>query len=326
MLKKGSILLVTVIMAFALAACGGGGDAGQGSGGAAQEPAQEPAAQELSGEIKVDGSSTVFPVSQAVAEEFMAEYAGVNVTVGLSGTSNGFKAIINGTADIADASRTIKDEEVAALKGKGLEAVEMPVAYDGVTVVIHPENTWATELTVEELKKIWEPGSTITKWSDVRAGFPDAEITLFGPGASSGTFEYFTEAVVGEAKESREDYTPSEDDNVLVQGVSGDVNALGYFGFAYYEENKDKLKAVAIKETAEAPAVLPTLETIADGSYKPLSREIYIYPLKSALERPEVAEFIRFYMSDIGKELAEEVGYVRLPQELYDKNLSHLPQ
>ncbi len=324
MAKKGLLALVSIITAFTLAACGGSGagDATQGSGGAPNNAAGEA----VSGEVKVDGSSTVFPISQAVAEEFMAENADVNVTVGLSGSSNGFKAIINGTADIANASRTIKDEEISALKEKGEEAVQMPVAYDGITVVIHPDNTWATELTVEELKKLWEPGSTVTKWSQVREGFPDEEITLFGPGASSGTFEYFTEAINGEAKVSREDYTPSEDDNVLVQGVSGDVHALGYFGYAYYEENKDKLKAVSIKETADAPAVAPSIETIADGSYKPLSREIYIYPLKSALERPEVAAFLKFHMSDIGQELAEEVGYVRLPQELYDENLSHLPQ
>ncbi|WP_325176797.1 PstS family phosphate ABC transporter substrate-binding protein [Paenibacillus alkalitolerans] len=333
-LGKGSLLLAAIIMVFALAACGAN-NAGQeptnGAGGTTEEapaenqaPADEPA--ELSGEIKLDGSSTVYPISQAVAEEFMNIHSGVNVTVGLSGSSNGIKAIINGTADIADASRTIKDKEVEEIKAKGDDVVEMPVAYDGITVVVHPENDWATEMTVEELKKIWNKGSTVTKWSEVREGWPDEKITLFGPGTASGTFEYFTDEINGEAKVSREDYTASEDDNVLVQGVSGDKYALGYFGFAYYEENKDKLKAVAIKENADAPAVLPSLETIGDFSYKPLSRFIYIYPLKSAMERPEVKEFLKFYMSPEGSALAGEVGYVPLDQATLDKNLSLIPE
>lgn len=328
-LRKSSLTVAAIIMAFALAACGannGNQEATNGAGGTNGEtPAEEPAAANLTGEIKLEGSSTVYPISQAIAEEFMNLHD-VNVTVGLSGSSNGFKAIINGEADIANASRKIKDTEIASLQEKGQEAVEMPVAYDGITVVINPENDWATEMTVEELNKIWAKDSKITKWSEVREGWPDEKITLFGPGAASGTFEYFTEAVNGEAKVSREDYTASEDDNMLVQGVSGDKYALGYFGYAYYEENQDKLKAVAIKETADAPAVMPSIETIGDGSYKPLSREIYIYPLKSALARPEVQEFIKYYMSAEGQAFAEEVGYVALPQEKYDANLSQLPQ
>ncbi len=316
-LKKGSLLLTTAALVVSLTACAGGNtastDVAQGGEGAA-----------LSGTVKIDGSSTVYPISQAVAEEFMAVNSDVNVTVGLSGSSNGFKAIINGEADIANASRHIKDSEIEAINEKSDEAIEMPVAYDGITVVIHPDNDWATELTVDELKKIWEPGSTVTKWSQVRDGFPEEVIQLFGPGTASGTFEYFTEAINGEAKASRDDYNPSEDDNVLVQGVSGNKYALGYFGFAYYLENAGRLKAVKIKVDDASPAVEPTLETIGDGSYQPLSREIYIYPLKSALSRPEVAEFIKFYMGSTGQDLAEEVGYVRLPQEKYDANLAHL--
>lgn len=280
----------------------------------------------LSGEIKIEGSSTVYPIAQAVAEEFMLLHDGVNITVGLSGTSNGFKAIINGEADIANASRHIKDEELQTIASNNDEAIEMPVAYDGITVVVHPDNDWALDMTVEELNKIWAKGSTIKRWNEVRAQWPDEPISLFGPGTSSGTFDYFTEVINGKAKESREDFIASEDDNVLVQGVSGDRYALGYFGFAYYEENKAKLKAVGIKETAESAAVLPTIETIGDGSYKPLSREIYIYPLKSALSRLEVQEFLKFYMSEEGGQtLAEEVGYVRLEQAKYDQNLSFLP-
>jgi phosphate transport system substrate-binding protein len=328
-LRKSMLLLVAVVFAFAVAACGNnnaGGDATQGAGGTKAPAKTEEPAVKLSGNVKIDGSSTVYPISQAVAEEFMAIHGGVNVTVGLSGSSNGVKAIINGAADIANVSRHIKDKEVEQIKAKGDDVVEMPVAYDGITLVVHPENDWATELTVEELKKIWEPGSTVNNWSQVREGFPDAPLTLFGPGTASGTFEYFTEAVNGEAKVSREDYTASEDDNVLVQGVSGDKNALGYFGYAYYEENAGKLKAVAIKENADAPAILPSVETIGDGSYKPLSRQIFIYPLKSAMERPEVKEFLKFYMSEEGSALAGEVGYIQLDKATLDKNLSLLPQ
>ncbi|MCI3923964.1 PstS family phosphate ABC transporter substrate-binding protein [Paenibacillus sp. TRM 82003] len=336
--RKSLMLLLSVMFVFVVAACGNNteGEGTQGAAPAAEEPAaQAPAAEEkpaeepkaeVTGDIKLDGSSTVYPIAQAVAEEFMNLHKGANVTVGLSGSSNGIKAIINGEADIANASRTIKDSEVETIKGNGDDVVEMPVAYDGITVVIHPENDWATEMTVAELKKIWEKGSTVTKWSDVRADWPNEPITLFAPGAASGTFEYFTEAINGEAKVAREDVTASEDDNVLVQGVAGDKYAMSYFGFAYYEENHDKLKAVSVKVDDAAPAVAPSLETIGDFSYAPLSRFIYMYPLKSALERPEVQEFIKFYMSEEGSALAGEVGYVPLDRATLDKNLALLPQ
>ncbi len=313
LVRKFSVFFLVLTLVFVVVGCGS--DTSSDSNQAA-----------LSGEIKIEGSSTVYPIAQAVAEEFMLLHDGVNITVGLSGTSNGFKAIINGEADIANASRHIKDEELQTIASNNDEAIEMPVAYDGITVVVHPDNDWALDMTVEELNKIWAKGSTIKRWNEVRAQWPDEPISLFGPGTSSGTFDYFTEVINGKAKESREDFIASEDDNVLVQGVSGDRYALGYFGFAYYEENKAKLKAVGIKETAESAAVLPTIETIGDGSYKPLSREIYIYPLKSALSRLEVQEFLKFYMSEEGGQtLAEEVGYVRLEQAKYDQNLSFLP-
>lgn len=329
-IKKCAFVVIAMLFALAAAACGTN-TANQGSQGNAPDPSQpaetpaDGATGPISGEVRIDGSSTVFPISQAVAEEFMAMHKDVNVTVGLSGSSNGFKAIINGEADIANASRLIKEEEAASLQEKGEEAVLMPVAYDGITVVINKENDWAKEMTVEQLKKIWDKDSTVTKWSDVDPSWPNEKITLYGPGTASGTYEYFTEEITGEAKVSREDYTMSEDDNVIVQGVVNDKYAMGYFGYAYYEANAEKLQAVAIKETADAPAVAPSLETIGNGSYKPLSREIYIYPLKSAMERPEVRAFIEYYMSEEGSSLAGEVGYVPLEREKYEANLKLLP-
>ncbi|ANE48369.1 hypothetical protein SY83_21155 [Paenibacillus swuensis] len=321
-LRKGSIVLASTVLAFTLAACGnnGGNNTGNGAAEGGNNTGTE-AVKDLSGEIRIDGSSTVFPITQAVAEEFMNINNGVNVTVSEGGTSTGFKKIINGEIDIADASRKVKDEEVADLKAKNEEVVEMPVALDGITVVINKENTWATEMTVEELKMIWQKDSKVKLWSDVRPDWPKEEIKLFGPGTSSGTFEYFTEEINGTKNESTTNYTPSEDDNVLVTGVAGEKNSLGYFGFAYYEENADKLTAVAIKETADAAAVAPSVETIGDGSYKPLSRPIFIYPLKSALAKPHIAEFVKYLNGEEGQALVEEVGYIKLSAEDYKKNL-----
>jgi phosphate transport system substrate-binding protein len=329
-LKKGTMALSIAALAFTAAACGAGNQQAANNqtqgGGETLKPVEttKPAETKLTGEIKIDGSSTVFPISQAVAEEFMKKNNGVKVTVALSGSSNGIKKIISGEIDIADSSRKIKSSEADEIKKKGDEPVEMAVAYDGITVVIHPKNDWATEMTVEELKKIWQKDSTVKNWSEVRAGWPDKPIKLYGPGTASGTFEYFTEAINGVAKESRSDYTPSEDDNVLVKGVSGDEYAMGYFGFSYFVENKDKLKAVKIKKDANSPAIEASVKTIEDGSYVPLSRPIYIYPLKSALAKPEVKEFIKYYMSAEGQQLAEAVGYVKLPQSQYDANLAHV--
>jgi phosphate transport system substrate-binding protein len=266
--------------------------------------------------IKIDGSSTVFPITEAVAEEFQAANRGVNVTVGLSGTGGGFEKFCNGETDISNASRPIKSSEMEACKAAGIEYMELPVAYDALTVVVNPRNTWVTSLTVDELKKIWEPSAQgqITNWNQVRSSFPDAPLKLFGPGTDSGTFDYFTEAVVGESKASRADYTASEDDNVLVQGVSRDENALGYFGFAYYEQNKQRLKSVPIDNGDGA--VAPSRETVENGTYQPLSRPLFIYVSKKSAERPEVRNFVNFYLSNT--DLVTEVGYVPLPSEAYE--------
>jgi phosphate transport system substrate-binding protein len=309
MLKKGLILSSAFALAFgALVGCGGGKQAGTGT----------EVKKELTGTIKIDGSSTVFPISQAVAEEFMKENPGVKVTVAESGTGGGFKKMAAGEIDIADASRTIKDDEKSAAAAKGIEPVEIPVAYDGIAVVVNKENKFVDSLKVEELKKIWEPNSKVKTWKDVRPEWPAEPIKLYGPGTASGTFDYFTKEIVGEEKKSRTDYTASEDDNVLVKGVEGDKGALGYFGFAYYLENKDQLKIVKID--AGKGAIEPTEKTIKDGTYAPLSRKIYIYPAKKALARPEVKAFVKFYL-EMAKDMVKEVGYVPLPDSDYQKGL-----
>ncbi|WP_062350251.1 PstS family phosphate ABC transporter substrate-binding protein [Pseudoxanthomonas mexicana] len=287
-------------------------------GAAPQAPAAAseaaPAAQGL---VTADGSSTVFPVTEAMAEEFQKANPGIKVTVGMSGTGGGFKKFCRGETDISNASRPIKGEEKEACKAAGVEYIELPVALDALTVVVHPQNTWAAEMTVDELKKMWEPEAQgkISNWNQVRSSFPNKPLVLYGAGVDSGTYDYFTAAIVGKEHSSRGDFTASEDDNVLVQGVSGDVNALGFFGLAYYEENPGKLKAVKIKATADAPAVEPSVENARAGTYQPLSRPIFIYVNKKAAEtKPEVAKFVEFYLdSQNATELVKEVGYVPLP-------------
>ena len=276
-------------------------------------------------QIKVDGSSTVYPITEAVAEQFQSQNKSVKVTVGISGTGGGMKKFTRGEIDIADASRPITAKEVEACKQGGIEFVELPVAYDALTVVINPQNDWAKEMTVEDLKKIWSPDAQgrVMKWSDVRAGWPDLPIKLYGPGADSGTFEYFTEAVVGKAKSSRTDYTASEDDNVLVNGVRGDKGAIGYFGLAYYMANKDALKAVAVVNPKTGKAVLPSVESVESATYAPLSRPIFIYVKKDALSRPEVKKFVEFYMTK-GPDLVERVKYVPLPDRVYELGLQNV--
>lgn len=264
--------------------------------------------------IAIDGSSTVYPITEAVAEEFMASMPGMNVTVGISGTGGGFSKFCAGETVISNASRPIKPEEIEACRASGIEYVEIPVAYDALTVVVNPENTWVDHLTTEELQMIWSPDSQVDNWSEVRAGWPDQEIALYGPGTDSGTFDYFTEAINGEAGASRSDYTASEDDNVLVQGVAGDVGALGYFGFAYYVENPDALTAVPI-DGGDGP-VMPTSAAVEDGSYQPLARPLFIYVNADALDRSEVQAFIDFYVENAST-LSSEVGYVSLPSEAY---------
>ncbi|HEY0672246.1 MAG TPA: PstS family phosphate ABC transporter substrate-binding protein [Longimicrobiales bacterium] len=298
--------------AFALVAafgCGGGDKAATGN---------------LSGSISVDGSSTVYPITEAMAEEFGLEQEGaVRVTVGLSGTGGGFKRFCAGETDISNASRTIKDSEKELCAQNNVTFVEIPVAYDGLSVIVNPQNNFAQCLTVDELKKVWAPGSTVRRWSDVRQGFPNTEMKLYGPGTNSGTFDYFTEEVNGEAGASRADYTASEDDNVLVQGVEGDANSLGYFGFAYYKENAQRLKLVAVD--GGSGCVTPSEETIKNGTYKPLSRPLYIYVSNAALQRPEVKAFVQFYITH-APELVSQVGYVPLEATQYQEQSSKLGQ
>ncbi len=276
------------------------------------------------GLIEIDGSSTVYPVTEAVAEEFQKASGGTKVTVGISGTGGGFKRFCRGETDISNASRPILREEMILCAQAGVKYYELPVAYDALTLVVGKNNDFVDYLTVEELKKMWEPAAQgkVTSWKQIRDSFPDMPLKLAGPGADSGTFDYFTEAVVGKAKSSRGDYQASEDDNVVVQFVSRDKGALGYFGLAYYEENKDKLKAVPIKANASAPAVVPSLETVNNGSYQPLSRPIFIYVKEKSKARPEVREFVEFYLKN-GAELAKEVGYVDLPAEAYELALEN---
>lgn len=272
-------------------------------------------AEKLKGKVRIDGSSTVFPITEAVAEEFAAVQPRVRVTVGVSGTGGGFKKFLAGEIDINDASRPIKPKEYNQANEKGIGFMELPVAFDGITVVVNPQNEFVDHLTAEELHRIWMPGSTVTTWADVRDGWPAREIHLYGPGADSGTFDYFTEAINGKSQACRSDFTASEDDNVLVQGVTGDVDALGFFGYAYYVENAEKLKVVPID--GGAGPVSPSLTSISDGTYTPLARPIFVYVATKAAERPEVQAFVEFYLTQAGS-LVEEVGYVALPSELYE--------
>ena len=269
--------------------------------------------------IKVDGSSTVFPITEAVAEEFQKAQKGTKVTVGVSGTGGGFKKFCRGETDISDASRPISKKEMDACKEAGIKYVELPVAFDALTVVVNPKNDWITNMTVEDLKKMWEPTAQgkVMKWSDVNPKWPDHKIGLFGPGADSGTFDYFTDAINGKEKASRGDFTASEDDNVLVQGVSRDKYAIGYFGLAYYEENKNKLKAVKIINKGSTNGVEPSLETVMAGTYQPLARPIFIYVAEKSMAKPEVKEFVSFYIKNAPK-LVKEVGYVPLSKTHYD--------
>jgi phosphate transport system substrate-binding protein len=268
--------------------------------------------------IKVDGSSTVLRISEAVVEEFRKAHPEVRVTVGRAGTGGGFKKFSHGEIDICDASRPINQSERQASAANGIEFVELEIAFDGLSVVVNPKNDWCDCLTVEQLKALWQPESAISKWSDLNPAWPERQIKLYGPGTDSGTFDYFTEAIVGKAGSSRADYSPSEDDNSLVTGVAGDVDALGYFGMAYYEENQDRLKAVGI-DAGDGNCVKPSKETVRNHSYKPLSRPLFIYVRTSSLQRPEVRSFVQFYMANVSK-LVEVVGYVPLPDDVLAKS------
>lgn len=275
--------------------------------------------------IKIDGSSTVYPITEAVAEEFQkAKKGAVKVTVGISGTGGGFKKFCRGETDISNASRPILAKEMEECKKANVQYIELPVAYDALTVVVNPANNWLKSITVAELKKIWEPAAQgqVKTWKQVNPEWPDVPLKLFGAGSDSGTFDYFTEATVGKAKSSRGDYTASEDDNVLVQGVSRDKGALGYFGFAYYIENQKKLKAVPIVAKTGSPAVLPSAVTVENGTYQPLSRPIFIYVNAKAAEKGEVKEFVDFYLKQAAP-LVKEVKYVPLPAKAYQIAAEH---
>ena len=273
--------------------------------------------------VQVDGSSTVFPITEAVAEEFQKAKRGkVRVTVGISGTGGGFKKFCRGEIDVTDASRPISASEIKLCKEAGIQFVELPVAFDALTVVINPKNDWAATMTPADLKKMWEPSAQgkVNNWNQIRSSWPNAPLKLFGPGADSGTFEYFTEAVVGKSKASRGDFTASEDDNILVQGVATDRNALGYFGYAYYAENTNKLKAAAI-DGGKGP-VSPSAKTVENGTYQPLSRPIFIYVSKKSMSKPEVKEFVDYYLKNAAP-LVKQVKYVPLPAKAYSIAADH---
>jgi len=301
------ILMLMTIMALLAAGCGGEEDSASGAEGAG-----------LSGSIGADGSSTVGPFTTRAAERFQQESSDVRVTVGVSGTGGGFERFCRGETDLSNASRPIKDEEAQLCEEAGVEYVEFQVANDALTVVVNRENDWADCLTVDELNKVWAPGSKVSNWNQIRSNFPDQELKLFGPGTDSGTFDYFTDEINGEEGASRSDYSASEDDNVIVQGVGGEQGGLGYFGFSYYEENQDTLKALAID--GGDGCVEPSVETAQAGDYAPLSRPLFIYAKKESFGRPEVAAFVQ-YMLDNAAEIAEETQYVPLTDEQKQKAL-----
>jgi phosphate transport system substrate-binding protein len=308
-----SIRAAWLALTFLAAGCGPSSEPG-GTPSRAQPPV-----------IQIDGSSTVFPIAEAVAEEFQIATR-VRVTVGVSGTGGGFKKFCRGETSISNASRPILAEEIAACAASGVRYIELPVALDAVTVVVNPANTWLTSISIDELRAMWRPEAQgqVLSWAQVNPAWPDQPMTLFGAGADSGTFDYFTEAVMGKAKSSRGDFTASEDDNVLVTGVANDVNAVGFFGYAYYRQNKDKLRAVPIRESADSAAVLPTLETVLDGSYRPMSRPAFIYVnAEHASARAEVTQLVEFFLKE-AKELITEVGYIPLPDRAYELALGRL--
>jgi phosphate transport system substrate-binding protein len=269
--------------------------------------------------VSIDGSSTVFPLTEAVAEEFMKANQGARVTVGVSGTGGGFAKFLRGETAINDASRPISPEEIEKAEANGIEYIEIPVAYDGLAVVVHPKNDWVDCLTADELETLWTPNSSVNRWSQLRSAFPDRPIKLYGPGTASGTYDYFTEAIVGESGASRSDFTASEDDNVLVQGIRGTENALGYFGLAYYENNANDLKVLSIdpdERNSGASCVTPSAKTVQNGTYRPLSRPLFIYVNKAKVT-PTVEKFVEFYLEN-ANELAADVGYVGMPEDAYE--------
>tara|TARA_B100001741_G_scaffold104088_1_gene85722 strand:+ start:2807 stop:3751 length:945 start_codon:yes stop_codon:yes gene_type:complete len=302
-MKKMKKLLLSLTTLF-LMSCGGGTET-------------ETSSELLSGDVKIDGSSTVYPITEAIAEEFRAVQPNVKVTVGVSGTGGGFKKFSRGETSISNASRPIKDSEATACNENNISYVGLSVAYDGLAVLVNPENTWVDYFTVEELEKIWNPEAQgkIMYWNQIREEWPNEELRLFGPGTASGTYDYFAEAICGKKVGTRGDYTASEDDHVLVQGIAGDKYGLGFFGLAYYEENKDKLKLVGVDNGNGS--VSPSMETVSNGTYAPLSRPIFIYANNTAKDRKEVKEFVEFYLNNAGA-LVEDVGYIPLQPKEYE--------
>ncbi len=305
------------LLAVMISGCGSSNSTSENAPASGSENSTASAGEKVSGKISMDGSSTVGPVSEAMAEAFTQANPDVQMDVAVSGTGGGFKKFAAGEIDIAGASRPIEDKEIAACKEKGIEFVEIPIAFDGLSVVVNPQNDWVEDISVAELKKIWEPKSAVKTWKDVNPAWPAEPIKLYGPGTDSGTFDYFTKAVNGKEKESRSDYQASEDDNTLVTGVSGDKGGLGYFGFAYYEQNKDKLKVLKVGGVAPSP------ETIGNGTYTPLSRPLFWYVNTKSLDRPEVQAFLKFALGE-GTKNVSEAGYISLPEEAYKLALEHI--
>ncbi|HSG07138.1 MAG TPA: PstS family phosphate ABC transporter substrate-binding protein [Longimicrobiales bacterium] len=310
MLRGFSMAGVTLATVLHLAACGGseGGDSMRSG-------------TSLSGQVQIDGSSTVFPIQEAIAEEFQAANPGVRVSVGISGTGGGFKRFCAGETDISDASRPMKQSEIDACAAAGIEFTELPLAWDGLSVIASPANDFAQCLTVDELRRIWEPGSKVSTWRDVRAEWPAEAIKLYGPGTDSGTFDYFTETVMGESGASRPDYQASEDDNILVQGVSGDRYSLGYFGYAYFTENQSRLKLLQVD--GGTGCVAPSDQTIADGTYAPLSRPLFVYVNHASVTRPEIKGYLEFLVSN-AHEVVPSTGYHALTPEEYGADMAKL--
>lgn len=310
-------IMISSLLAFT-AACGNGENA-EDTGTTGEKSSEQDEAAQLEGEVGIDGSSTVAPIGEAVSEEFAMENKDVKAPIGVSGTGGGFEKFVAGETDISQASRPIKDEEAQAAKDAGIEYTELQVAFDGLSVVVNKENDFIKELTVEDLKKIWVEDGKEKKWSDINPEWPDETIKLFSPGTDSGTYDYFNEVILEDEAVAKQ-ATLSEDDNVLVKGVQSDKTAMGYFGYAYYLENKDTLKVVPIVNE-EGKAVEPTNESVESGEYNPLSRPLYIYVNNASMkEKPQVAEYVKFYMENAGA-LAEEVGYVSLPEEKYTEQL-----
>ena len=321
-----AFLLAACAFVLAVAACGGGDPTAPAatnatSGGTAVQPAATTAAamvSDLSGDISIDGSSTVFPIAEAMAEEFgIATDGDVRITVGVSGTGGGFKKFCAGETHISDASRPIKQSEADLCEENGVKYIELPVAIDGLSVMVNPANDFVECVTVDELHTMWAPEAegVVTTWSQVRDGWPDEELRLYAPGVDSGTFDYFTETVNGESQASRGDFLPSEDDNVLVTGISGDRGSLGYFGYAYYAENADRLKLVAID--GGNGCITPTEETINNGTYSPLSRPLFIYVTAEALNQPHVKGFVEFFLDPANRRLISDTGYIPFPDTIY---------